>query len=124
MKTSSMYVMALSMPLNTSAVSRLNEAGAPCKPWLVRVHLNCVLMYGSVNAVMSLESSASFCCQNPDAISKVENMVEPAFPIMSMHSVTSLIAYLSSYEAAFIFLRSCTILKLPSFFWTQNTGEL
>ena len=121
---SSMYVMTLLTPLNTSAVSRLKLAGAPCRPIVVRDHRNCVFRKGIVKAVKSRDVSSRFCCQKPLAMSKVENIFESDLPIVSMHSCTSFIAYLSSNEFLLISRQSCTIRKPPPFFGTQKTGEL
>ena len=98
--------MVFETPLNTKAVRRLKLAGAPCKPIVVRDHLNCVFKNGIVKAVKSRDDSSRFCCQKPLAMSSVEKMVDADLPIVSMHSCTSLIAYLSSNEFLFISLQS------------------
>ena len=102
---------------------RPKVAGLPRSPIGVTFQWNEPIP-GIVNAVNGRDSGANGICQKPAVRSRDEKTVDFARPIVSMQSLTSRWLYLSTYDLSFNFLKSSTALREPSFFGTQNMGEL
>jgi len=113
--------MTLAMFLITPSIKRWKLAGQPRSPMGEVIQWYCPFP-GIVNAVSGWDFSSSCICQNPEVRSRVKKIIEFALPI---HSVISLIEYLSMWERLLSSRKSCTTLKpWPCFFGTQKMGEL
>ena len=100
------------------SISCWKDPGAPKSSIGDTFYLNC-LIAGMVKAVYFWYSGLSIICQNLDVKLMVEKMVDPGHPILSMHSCTSLIEYLSTKVCWLIAQKSCRI-QTPSFLATTN----
>src|SRR5215510_7966826 len=108
--------VSLRLP-RAASISRWKAAEAFLSPIGITSHLSrpCVLV---MNAVQSLEFSASGSCQKAELRSSRENHVAPAN--WSRDSFTSGMGYPSLTTQSLTFLRSATALNPPPFFGTSK----
>jgi hypothetical protein len=81
--------------MNDNLHQPLERSGHPNRPIGDAFHSNCPKP-GKVKVVSFRHSGFNIICQNPEVKSMVEKIEDPILPILSMHSWTSLIDYLST----------------------------
>ena len=102
------------------SISHWNEAGQPRRPIGDVIHSNCPLS-GIVKAVRWESSGCIGICQNPEVRSRVEKIVDPAWPLSPMHSLISFIEYLLICKCWLSSRKSCMIQSpAPLFLGTQK----
>jgi hypothetical protein len=118
-----MHTMTLIKPFMAISTRFWNEAGNSKSPNGLMIHSNC-LKPDTVKAVKCFDCSSRGICQNPEVRSRVANMLDHVCQMSQIHSFMSFMEYLSSWLWSFNCLKSCTILRLSSFFGTMNKGLL